>query len=139
MEASKPGYEYQVSLRIVHPTMAPESFTAALALDPEVSWAVGEPCKNRQGSIVPGDREESYWLHSFGETQGGDLPLFLSHVASNLVTHKGFFDSLSSSGGTVEFFVGYFIDAPNSSIPLGPELLKQCSDLGIGIYIDVYG
>ena len=139
MEASERNYHYQVSLCITHPTMDPGSFTAALRLEPKISWAVGDPCKDRNGSIVPGNREESYWLHSFGETQDGNLPLFLFNVVSSLAAQKLFFDNLSSTGGSAEFFVGYFINAPNTSIPLDPELLRRCSELGLGIYVDIYG
>ena len=139
MELSEPKYEYQVSLRITHPTIASGSFTAALHLEPKTSWSVGDPCKDRNGGIVPGNREESYWVHTFHVTQDGDLPLSLSNVVSSLEARKFFFNNILSTGGSAELFVGYFINAPNTSIRLDPTLLKRCSELGLGIYVDIYG
>ena len=138
MEFSNPTYEYQVSLRVTHPVLTPDSFTAALNLDPKTSWSVGDPCKDRHGSLASGKREESHWLHSFEEKKDGDLPSFLSHVTSRLAAHQDFFHKISSSGGRAELLVGFFIDAPNSSIPLTPGLLGRCSELGLHIYIDIY-
>jgi len=128
MDDEKP-YGYEVSLRIEHPSMHPAFLTAALAMEPKVAWAVGEPKRDRHGAVAPGLREQSYWLHSFGE--GDDnLASFLQEIVSRLEPQATFFRELRATGGRLELLVGYFIDAPNTHVALDPELMARYAALG---------
>ncbi|MBD9470821.1 DUF4279 domain-containing protein [Pseudoxanthomonas sp. PXM01] len=136
MEDDRP-YGYEVSLKIEHPSMHPVFVTAALAMEPKVAWAVGEPLRDRHGTVVPGVREQSYWLHSFGE--GDDnLTSFLQEIVSRLEPHAAFFHELGATGGGLQLFVGYFVSAPNTHVALDPDLMARCAALGAHLYLDIY-
>jgi hypothetical protein len=130
-------YEYEVSLRVGHPSMHPSFMTAALALEPRIAWSVGDPKRDRGGAVVPGEREQTYWLHSFGEGRG-DLESFLLEVLSRLEPHAAFLRELRRTEGRLELMIGYFIDAPNTHVALDPDLMARCAALGVRLYLDIY-
>jgi len=136
MDDDRP-YGYEVSLKIEHSSLHPAFVTAALAMEPKVAWAVGEPRRDRHGAVVSGVREQSYWLHSFGQGSD-DLTPFLLEIVSRLEPHATFLRELRATGGRPQLFIGYFIDAPNTHVALDPDLMARCAALGMHLHFDIY-
>lgn len=63
--------------------------------------------------------------------------LAISSFSQNLAKSKGFLDSLSSTGGHLEYFIGWF-SAENSGFVLEDALLRLLADLRIILAFDVY-
>lgn len=59
------------------------------------------------------------------------------NFSKQLEKNKGFLDGLSSTGGRLEYFVGWF-STKNSSFALESDLLKLLADLKVNLEFDVY-
>src|SRR6185312_5049318 len=55
-------YEFTVSLRIRHPTIDPDTITAALGIQPQHCWRAGEPRCDPAGAELGGTYRDSYWM-----------------------------------------------------------------------------
>jgi len=54
-------------------------------------------------------------------------------------TRRPFLIQFCSSGGTIEYFIGWFTNGLNTRETFGWELLRRLADLGISLSFDVYG
>jgi hypothetical protein len=55
-----------------------------------------------------------------------------------LAPHRPFFHEIRSQGGTIELFVGWFLDGQSGDV-FDCDLLAQIADLKIDLSLDVYG
>ncbi len=53
-------------------------------------------------------------------------------------SHKDYFSKLVTTGGYIEYFVGWFEGDHNLMATLSPELLRSTGELHIAIGIDAY-
>lgn len=131
------GYQYRVSLRIRHPLAHPDDITIALGLEPKIREIVGVPRLRQNGrwSPVP---TLTYWVYEVTTPDDLSIEEMLTTQLEFLEPRKEYLQSLIGTGGSVEFFVGFFVDDSNCGFMLSPELLSQCGSLGIAIDFDVY-
>ncbi len=145
----QPSYPFQLSLRIRHPSIDPESISHELQLEPEHSFRAGAPRESRGLAVTP-VHGESYWLATLDPEMLLDTPL-LQHVAHAqaiafsmvdsalallangvLRRHAEFFRRMQSEGGEVRLIVA--ISARKArGFTLTPQLSKALSDLRIPV------
>ncbi|MDB5384929.1 MAG: hypothetical protein JWM11_575 [Planctomycetaceae bacterium] len=136
------AYEFCVSLSIMHPSIDPAVITSRLGVSPKRHRTVGEQRVTTKGVPLPGLNKESFWLatlHS-GERLSSEsisIEQFLADANGRLTQHREFFRELASSGGYLEYFIGWF-GGGNFSATLEPVLMAAIADLGISIGFDVY-
>ncbi len=139
-----PDYKFCVSLKISHPEMEPENISKELNLIPHIANKVGEPRITPNGRRLKANYESMFWTFDFCSGKGLDAEdvLFEEFIAARnneLAKHRSFFESLKETGGTVEYFVGWFsVDSINMNIYLDPPVLQSTADLGISIVLCAY-
>src|SRR5215472_6784482 len=127
-------YEYQVSLRIRHPTVPTVDISSALALTPRTSWTAGDAWGPGQSAR----RESSYWSAVLEGESTLPLPEFLELASRNLEAHADFLQRIVNTGGRVEYFVGWFLNRDSGDV-FPASLLQRLGALGIDLSIDLYG
>ena len=89
------------------------------------------------GHPLEGSRKETYWYRDFPLSRDAQLGSSIKSLLNRLSNRKNFFKKVRAKGGTVEFFVGWFIKR-NSGEILGQDVLKNLSNLQIDLALDVY-
>ena len=89
------------------------------------------------GTPPEGTRKETYWYRSLPLSRNAELSSSIKSLLNRLSSRKNFFKKVRAKGGTVEFFVGWFIER-NSGETLGQDVLKDLSNLQIDLSLDVY-
>ena len=133
-------YGLKFSLQVTHPSIDPEMICSELGLDPEVSWKAGARRKNPKGKLLTGNRKETYCcfdLH-LPNKNTEEFENAIKYWNRKFAKHKIFLNRIRSEGGTVDYFVGLFVDR-NSGVTLDHSLLFELVNLGIGVSFDVYG
>jgi hypothetical protein len=129
-------YSYRVSLRVRHPTIQPAEISAALSLVPRFAWAAGSP---EPSSTDPAAMHEStYWSAVLDPEPGLSLATFLDRATRRLEVHAAFLSEVRSTGGAVEYFVGWFLNR-NAGELLPHTLLRRLAEMGIDLALDLYG
>ncbi len=135
-------YRYSVSLRVTHPTIDPDKITESLGIEPFRKWKVGGNRATPIGRPLEGKNKESYWaanMHTEKKLLSTDMYMedYLVCLNNKLEKHKDYFLELITSGGCVEYFIGWF-SADNVGLTLSTELMGQTSELGIEIGLCAY-
>jgi len=135
-------YTYDISLRVFHASIDPQTITNTLGLEPARSWKAGSPRTTPIGSALDGHYEDSYWsakLTQSGPVHSEHNPIedYISSAANKLESFTPFFELLRSEGGRAEFFVGLYGNQ-NFGIELSSELLSTISSLGLSLSLDIY-
>lgn len=127
---------YRISLRITHPSIRSLEISNQLGLEPDFSYTAGDRRLTPKGNELRGTRKESFWCH---ELRSDDVTfeLAISSFSQQLAKSKGFLDSLSSTGGHLEYFIGWF-SAENSGFVLEDGVLRMLADLRISLAFDIY-
>lgn len=139
-----PDYDFTVSLNITHPTMEVDEVVEALSRNPEPSHNKGDLRIARNGRLLGGCFEEMFCRFDLcgGRNISSEEMLFeefLKNKNNELAKYKDFFESIISTGGKVEYFVGWFsVDSVNMNIYFEPSLLKDIADLGITLALHAY-
>lgn len=130
-------YRLKIALRITHPFLTLLDITQALSLKPSGGWAAGDQRVTSAGHPSEGSCKETYWYHDFLLSRNAQLGSSIKSLLHRLSSRKNFFKKIRAKGGTVEFFVGWFIER-NSGETLGQDVLKDLSNLQIDLALDVY-
>ncbi|MFZ1991037.1 MAG: DUF4279 domain-containing protein [Alphaproteobacteria bacterium] len=132
-------YRYRISLRLWHPALDPNEITAALGIAPKFSWKANDPRTTPRGDPLMA-LPYSYWSGRGvdGNSRERSLPDGLSNMLTELQPNKPLFDRVNSDGGKVELFVGWWLEDENSGEVFESELLKEFSDLGVRLSLDIY-
>ena len=132
-------YRYFLSLRLWHPSLDLSIVTSTLGLLPKFTDTAGQ-ARVRKGKALDKIADESYWSHEFdlGSEVEQNLEDCLLIHAIQLEPHKAFFDSICSTGGGVEFFIGFMLESFNCGFGLSPELQSKCAALNLGLSFDIY-
>ena len=130
-------FKYTVSLRIGHPNITAMEIVNRLGITPKHMWTVGEPRKTPRGDPLPGNYKETYCYFLVGSGEGKELAKLLDSCCDRLYQHADFFQSIRSTGGKLEYFIGWFADN-NCGETFDIGLLRKLVDLGIDISIDLY-
>jgi len=136
------NFSFVVALRIWHPSIDPEDISVALNLKPERQWKVGEARTTAKGRSLGGVQAETYWF-----TDPFNHGEYLSHqdqvedvffdVLRLLAPKKEFLNLLSTQGARAHLQVSTHSNR-NYALVLPPELLHECSELGLSLVHDTY-
>ncbi len=126
---------FRISLRIVHPNLRSEEITDALGLVPDVSYSAGDEKVTPKGSVIGGQRAETYWTHEW--PVNGSFEESLGKLTERLLGNGDYLRQLSSTGGRVECFVGWF-SSRNSGFYVTSDLSRVLSELKIDLAFDIY-
>lgn len=129
-------YRYVVSLRVSHPTKMPEEICNVLKMEPRYKWAVGAPRETPKGAPLKGIYDSTYCSFRLDHAKEVGLAQFLRQCNKTLGAHRDFFRQIRLTGGSSEYFVGWYSKA-NSGELFTAELLKELADLQIDLGLDV--
>jgi hypothetical protein len=134
-------YKYSISLRVEHPTMDLDAVTEALGLSPQVIWKVGQPRRTPKGTPLPGIYKKGFWTARLldGASIEQDLSSALSKALELVAAGSPLFGEIALTGGSTEFFVGWFFDEGNSGDVLDHRMLAKLASMSINLSFDVYG
>jgi hypothetical protein len=87
------------------------------------------------GGVYP----QTYWTSRLRKAEHSeqDLADALRELIHRLSPFRDFFESIRTTGGNIEFFIGWFF-YHNSGAVIEPELLARLAGLGIALSLDVY-
>ena len=123
-------FHFAVSLRISHPSMEPEVISKRLGLTPKTAWKVGDQWKNPCGPCTANKHRETYWSYPCLIPKELRLSDFLKVFLEQIEEHKGFFQEIRATNGSVELFVGWF-SGSNSGDTFRCQLLEKLADLQV--------
>ena len=89
------------------------------------------------GQILGGTRKETYWYRTLPLSRNVQLGSSIKTLINRFFKNKTFFKKVRREGGSVEFFVGWFIEK-NSGDTIDQEVLKGLADLQIDLALDIY-
>ena len=131
-------YHFRISLRVWHPSMAPEKITEAVGIEPKRSWKAGEARQTPKGKPLTGVNRDTYWT---GEIAAARWPLSINeatHTAlKSLVRYRSFLHHVRAEGGTVQLFIGWFFENQSGDV-LTHQCLALAGDLQIDLSFDIY-
>jgi len=136
-------YTYCVSLSITHPSITPDEITAALKIEPSRFHIKGEQRFTPKGKPLEGKYQENFWRftpHEEYRVSASDIYLedYLLSLNKEYASHKDYFSKLVTTGGYIEYCVGWLEGDHNLMATLSPELLRSTGELHIAIGIDAY-
>ncbi|NIB43680.1 hypothetical protein HBA55_28990 [Pseudomaricurvus alkylphenolicus] len=138
-----PQYEFCVSLKVAHPNLDAERISDRLSMTPDSYCNAGADRVSNAGQPLGGVYENTIWSRDLtvGKLQA-DAILFEHFIAQKneeFLHLKEFFHWVRSSGGTVEYFVGWFsTGSVNMNIVLDSDVMSSTSDLGLSIVLCAY-
>jgi hypothetical protein len=119
--------------------MNPRDICKAMGTDePRFQWKADDHRVTPTGALLEGYREESYCCLRFPDEEQNSLADALERHVARLRNCKPFLDDFHASGGSAEFFIGWFVDR-NSGDELHWSLLRELAELHISLSFDVYG
>ncbi len=129
---------FSLSLRVRHDRMPAEQIVQGFGMPPKTSQSIGMPRVSFDGQPLRGIYKQSYVV--FGIPREGEelLADTLARTLMNLSDRREFIETFRSTGGSLEFFVGMFIDA-NKGFTVDVDLMAQLVSLGIDLDLDIYG
>src|SRR5690606_20759589 len=111
MELEAQPYRFKVSLRLVHPSADLSHCSREFGLEPSRQWRAGDARTTPRGRPLEGVRGESYWTAPLDTSPHKNIADSLSHIASWLKEHSAFMANHARSGGSVELFIGFFLES----------------------------
>ncbi|MBR0836629.1 DUF4279 domain-containing protein [Bradyrhizobium manausense] len=109
----------------------------ALGLKPEFLWKAGEKRQTPRGTRIGGVRTESYCSIDFGESRREGFARQMQAALARLKPHRRTLRKLTSTGGRVSFFVGWFCDK-HTGESLDRQLLGGMAELQIAIDLNIH-
>ena len=138
MDDPRSHYHFCISLRVRHPSIAPEEITEAFGIEPKRSWRVGDARQTPKGTPLTGFNRDTYWT---AEITAGRWPLEVNgaiyNVLERLVRHRSFLHRIRAEAGAVELFVGWFFENQSGDL-LRHQCLALAGDLKIDLSLDIY-
>ena len=131
-------FRYDVSFRVFHPNMNPDDICKKLNMQASHKWCVGEHRRTPKGTSLSGVYNESYCSFSLKHPADLELGGFLRQWNEKLLTFKAFLNQICTSGGRLEYFIGWY-SKENSGETFDWTLLEGLVELKIDLAIDFYG
>jgi hypothetical protein len=126
-----------LSLHLHHPTRDLSTACAALGLVPRHIWTRGDEHQTPKGTKIGGIRDSSYCSIELGITSQEPLSDKIEAALALLRPHRGILRELSSEGGRLTFFIGWFCDEDTGEA-LRWQTLDEMSDLRIELGLNIY-
>jgi hypothetical protein len=101
-------------------------------------WKAGQNRVTPTGTQLSGIYKETYCTFNLARSRKDELERFIKHSNKILQPHKRFIRHISLTGGSIEYFVGMYLDK-NHGVILNPELLDELAKLQIALSLDLYG
>ena len=139
-------YDYKISFRLRHPSLHLTTISQKLVqLLPGISmgtvWNAGEYKVTPQGRKLSTRNHESLVSFAFSHNaETSDHKTLEQSISDALVKLKPcthLFRSFAKEGGSIEFFIGVFMDT-NGEITFKPELMRRIAILNAEIQLDIY-
>jgi len=127
----------KLSLHIEHPNRDLSGICAVLGLKPTHIWKKGDERKTPKGTKIGGTRTNSYCSIELGRLSRNPLPKQIEAILASLKPHRAILRKLSSTGGLVSFYVGWFCDE-NTGERFGWQILDAMTDLRIALDLNIY-
>ena len=133
------AYQYKLSLRMTHPSADLSDFSRMLDSRDVFMWKRGDPRLSPRGRVIgPGERKEFFCSITIDHNPGVELPELIATTLRRLEPHKETLDKLTSSGGTMDLFVGWFAEDDQSGETFDWTVLRGLADYRISLIFDVY-
>lgn len=131
-------YRFVVSLHIMHPSVAPQSISAALGLTPKRTGCRGDQRRSPAGVLRAETYDANHWTADLPIQDGSDVAEFLTgFVDSQTHEARSLTRQIADTGGAVELFIGLFATrCCDFAIP--PESLRLLGEAGITLRLDYY-
>ena|ERR1700738_5329801 len=126
-----------LSLSLHHPTRDLAVVCAALGLAPRPIWKAGDERQTPTGRKIGGFRDSSYCSIELGIRSREPLSEKFDAALVLLRPHRAILRELSSEGGRVTFYIGWFCDEHTGDL-LPWKLLEEMSDLRIELEFNIY-
>ena len=151
---------FEISLRVRHPSIDPETISSELKVEPEHCFRAGEPRESTSGSPLTSVHAETYWLGSLNiitassmlsgfsgtrarlareriQSAGAEsLSLALdASVVAFLRSHADFIRRIQSEEGQISLLIEISTQALNG-FALSTAFTRLVSELGIAVEID---
>jgi hypothetical protein len=130
-------YSSRISLHVKHPTRDLSSVCDTLELHPLRLWKVGDERRTPKGRKIGGLRKESAFSAALGSPNRSPLSKQIETALMKLKPHRRMLRRLSSTGGQISFFVGWFLDA-HAGESFSDQILKEMADLRIALDLNIY-
>ena len=118
--------------------MNPQQICDRLGLQAQRMWKSGQDRVTPTGAPLSGVYKETYCTFNLACSREDELERFIKRSNKILKPHKRFLRHISSTGGSIEYFVGMYLDK-NHGVILSPELLDELAKLQIALSLDLYG
>jgi hypothetical protein len=134
-------YEFTVSLRIRHPSIAPSRITEELGIEPQHTWKAGDPRCDPAGGDRAGVYRESYWMSRLmdePQLSSGRISVesVLLQTLTQLRRSQSFLEQLSTDGGVAELSISLFA-RENFRLELSADSLALLGRLRLAVALDV--
>jgi Domain of unknown function (DUF4279) len=127
----------KLSLHIWHPSRDLAGVCRTLRSKPKNIWKKGDQRRTPKGKALEGVREESYCTIEFGAISQVSLSRQIERALVRLKPHRAALRRLRASGGTVSFYVGWFL-TDNVGDALSVKLLAEMARMGIMLELNLY-
>ena len=127
----------QLSLHLMHPARDLSIVCRSLGLRPKVIWKKGDARRTPKGTSIGGARESSYCSIDLGAASKVDLSKKIQAAAQLLKPHRTILRRLSSTGGRISFYIGWFCEEDTGE-EFSHETLALLADLPIALDLNIY-
>jgi hypothetical protein len=127
----------KLSLHIKHPTRDLSIVCDAFGIRPKHLWTAGDERRTPKGNKIGGFRTASYCSVDLGPTTRQPLLKQIESALELLKPHRRMLRRLSSTGGRISFFVGWFCEE-HTGESFDHGILEAMADLGIALDLNIY-
>jgi len=134
-------YEFTISLRIRHPSIAPGEITRTLGIEPQHTWTAGDSRRGPAGEPLEGTYRESFWMARLMDgpqlsSEQLSVESVLLRTLAQLRRSLPFLAHLNAEGGVAELHISIFAREP-FRLELLSESLALLGRLGLAIALEV--
>jgi len=134
-------YEFTISLRIRHPSIAPGEITRTLGIEPQHTWTAGDSRRGPTGEPLEGTYRESFWMARLMDgpqlsSEQVSVESVLLRTLAQLRRSLPFLAHLNAEGGVAELHISIFAREP-FRLELLSESLALLGRLGLAIALEV--
>jgi hypothetical protein len=126
-----------LSIRLRHPSMAPNVISAAMGVDPIAMHAAGEARRSPLGRGLSGQYAETYWAYKLVDRNDADLSEAIRSANDWMCHRTKFVADFTQAGGITEYYVSVAAKG-RLATELSPSMLAQCAQFQVQLSIEVF-